>query len=212
MAEIEVRPALTTDLHQIVLLNIVANAQHPIIALPWKSYADLYGFSVATIASSSSSIDDPWGENFVQEEVVGFLIGTTPKLSKNGKGGEKGEDGEEEWKPVLPEGTNQKLFGYFLGVVIEDKHKYKTDDHWELETLSVSVNHQRKGIGAKLLDQWLKEVDADGRPVYIRASREGRGLYEKLGAKEVGISDTELGDFGVSVPYRIWNMVREGKR
>lgn len=84
------------------------------------------------ISCSSNSIDDPWGGKFVQEEVTGFLVGSTPKNKneESGKGGEKGEDGDEEWKPALPEGTNMKLFGYFLGVLTEDKKKYKTDDIW----------------------------------------------------------------------------------
>lgn len=62
------------------------------------------------------------------------------------------------------------------------------------------------------MGKWLEEVDEDGRGVYIRSSRKGKGLYEKFGAKEAGILDTELGDFGVSVPYRNWNMLREGKK
>ncbi|CZR51764.1 uncharacterized protein PAC_01641 [Phialocephala subalpina] len=227
MAEIKIRPALTTDLHQIVVLDLVANAQHPIIAIPWKSYSDLYGvflsrylnflnypkkfqFLVATIPSNSTTVDDPWGGKVEVEEVVGYLVGATPK-AKSGKGDGKGGEGGEEWNPVLPEGTNMKLFTYFLGGLTEDKKKYKKDDHWELEGLSISANHQRKGIGARMLGQWLKEIDEDGRGVYIFASKKGRRLYEKLGAKEVGILDTELGDFGVSVPHRNFHMVREGK-
>lgn len=85
------------------------------------------------------------------------------------------------------------------------------DPRVELERLSVSVDHQRKGIGSKLMEEWLKSVDEDGRALYITASKKGYALYQKFGCKEMGVLSTDLKEFGAE-PYVNWNMVRVGKR
>ncbi|KAE8443958.1 hypothetical protein EG329_001182 [Mollisiaceae sp. DMI_Dod_QoI] len=213
MALVTIRPALATDLPQIVSLDIQANANHPIIAIPWKQYSHAYGVFLSRhlhflnhpkeyqfLVATSPSASKP-GE----EEILGFLTGAKPKSAIEGEPG-------VEWKPILPEGTNEKLFGYFLGALIGTKAKYKIGDVWELETLSISVDHQRKGVGSKLMEEWFKTVDADGRGVYILASKMGRGLYEKFGCKEVGLLATDLKDFGLEEPYVNFSMMREGRK
>lgn len=238
MAEVKIRPALATDIPQTVLIEINANAANPVVTLPWKQHSHKYGlwlsrhlhfieypkkyqFLVATVPSAS---------NPGEEEVVGFLQGATPKNMINGVGG----DEEHEWNMVLPEGTNEEMFMHFLGSLRGSSKNFKTDDMWgtnylsslqfiftslivvltlvELESLSVSVNHQRMGIGSKLMEEWLKTVDVDGRAVYILASVKGKGMYEKHGAKEVGFLETDLSEFGVEKPYQNFNMVREGTK
>lgn len=242
MAEITIRQALATDIPFTVHIELAAHSEHPIIALPWKQYSHKYAailsrqlnfinfpnkyqYLVATVPSAGSP-----GE----EEIVGYLVGSTPKNALNGVGGEEHED----WKPIHPEGTNVSLVRYFFGKVHENAQKFKSEDMWgmyfsfqitsfllpfhrhcpgpdstlELETLSISVNHQRMGVGSKLMDEWLKTVDADGRAMYILSSKKGKGLYEKLGAKQVDVLEIGLKDFGVEEPYRLFNMVREGKK
>ncbi|KUJ23282.1 uncharacterized protein LY89DRAFT_177897 [Mollisia scopiformis] len=212
MATIKIRPALATDLPQTVSLDIAANPDHPIMTIPWKQFSHKYGvwlsrhlyflnhpekfqFLVATTPSSSQ----PSGE-----EIVGILVGTLP---------ENDVKAVEEWKPIFPEGTQEDVIMYFLGVVEGDKKKYHAADMWELELFCVSVEHQRQGIGAKMMQEWLKPIDEDGRPLYIFASVKGKGLYEKFGCKVVGTLNTNLKDFGVEqLPHPNFHMVRDGKK
>lgn len=89
---------------------------------------------------------------------------------------------------------------------------YYSNSGLELDALSISLDHQRKGIGFRLMEEWLKIVDADGRPLYILSSVKGKGLYEKMGAKEVGFVETDLKDFGLEKPYPNFTMIREGRK
>jgi ribosomal protein S18 acetylase RimI-like enzyme len=241
MGEITIRPALATDIPQTVVIELTTFAEHPVIALPWKQYSHKYGvilarqlhflnspkkyqYLVATIPSSSKPDE---------EEVVGYLVGSAPKYVRDGVGEEA-----EEYKAILPEGTNVKLVEHVLGNTHLSAMKFRSDDMWgmyrsisllsliafyvsalvtiltgtELETLSISLKHQRMGVGKKLMDEWLKMVDADGRALYILSSKKGKGLYVKLGAKQVGVLEFDLRDFGVKEMYASFNLVREGKK
>ncbi len=50
--------------------------------------------------------------------------------------------------------------------------------------LIVKPECQRQGIGSKLLEQGLREVDEAGLQCVLAASKEGLGLYRKFGFVE----------------------------
>lgn len=54
----------------------------------------------------------------------------------------------------------------------------------ELSTLIVAPECQRQGIGSKLLEQGLQQVDEAGLQCVLAASKEGLGLYKKFGFVE----------------------------
>ena len=54
----------------------------------------------------------------------------------------------------------------------------------ELSMLIVSPKCQRMGIGTKLLEEGLQEVDEAGLPAVLGASPYGEGLYKKFGFQE----------------------------
>ncbi len=111
-----------------------------------------------------------------------------------------------------------EVFGYYLGLLAEDKKKYFTDDLWglssfpptlphpnlfhfnrnfqsstnhsltptELESFSISPSYQPRGIGSLTIQKWLDQVDTAGGSIYVRATKVGRGLYEKFGFVQEG--------------------------
>ena len=78
-----------------------------------------------------------------------------------------------------------------------------------METLAVSTSHQRKGIGAALLNTVLKEVDRRGEKIYVHSSEMGRRVYEKLGWKVFGTQVMDLRKYGVEEVYVTWDLIRE---
>jgi ribosomal protein S18 acetylase RimI-like enzyme len=65
----------------------------------------------------------------------------------------------------------------------------------ELNTLVVSPKCQRMGIGTKLLEEGLREVDEAGLQAVLGASPDGEGLYKKFGFKEFEIMDIKLWEY-----------------
>ncbi|KAI8657991.1 N-acetyltransferase domain-containing protein [Fusarium keratoplasticum] len=60
------------------------------------------------------------------------------------------------------------------------------DERWRLAFISVSPNHQRRGIGRKLVQWGLDRSEEEGVAAVLEASDAGKGLYEKMGFVEVG--------------------------
>ena len=52
------------------------------------------------------------------------------------------------------------------------------------------------GVGNALLESGLREADKEGVDTWIDSSPQGSGLYKKLGWKEVGGIDIDLGRWG----------------
>lgn len=109
--------------------------------------------------------------------------------------------------------------GYFLSKIAGNKSKvYESNPGmWELESLSVSSEWQRKGVGAMLVTTWLEDVDAVGGKAYVSGSAMGRGLYEKFGWKVVQSVEFDLEQFGKDLvgdrkSYTSWNMIRDGRK
>lgn len=64
-----------------------------------------------------------------------------------------------------------------------------------LSNLFVDENHQRKGIGASLLEYGLALADERKLPVYVEATAMGVPLYTKYGFKEVSSFEISLSDY-----------------
>jgi len=75
----------------------------------------------------------------------------------------------------------------------------------------VSPAHQRQGIGAALIKQFLQDLDEE--ECWVISSAEGKGLYEKLGWKLVCENKVDLKDFGWGEkPFVSYSLRREGKK
>lgn len=57
---------------------------------------------------------------------------------------------------------------------------------WRLSLCGVLPQFGRQGIGQRLLAWGFEQADEDHRVVYISASAQGKGAYEKAGAREIG--------------------------
>lgn len=66
-----------------------------------------------------------------------------------------------------------------------------------LQVLAVHPNHQKKGIGRKLLQWGLDEADRLGLISYLEASTDGIRLYESTGFEKVKDVSMDLRPFGV---------------
>jgi predicted N-acetyltransferase YhbS len=84
------------------------------------------------------------------------------------------------------------------------------EDQLDLEALAVAKKHQRKGIGAALMKEFVKELDKTRSPCYLRSSVMGKSLYERFGWKVVGVFNPDLKEFGWEREYMSWLMRREG--
>ncbi|KAE8554128.1 hypothetical protein EYB25_002666 [Talaromyces marneffei] len=74
-----------------------------------------------------------------------------------------------------------------------------------LQLLAVHPDHQKKGIGRKLLQWGLDEADRAGLIAYLEASAEGARLYESAGFEKVKDMAMDLTPFGVNhkLPIRL---------
>lgn len=62
--------------------------------------------------------------------------------------------------------------------------------------LAMGPEWQRMGVGKRLLEWGLEKADREEVEAWIEASPAGKGLYEKMGWKEVGFVDLEMGMWG----------------
>ncbi len=82
--------------------------------------------------------------------------------------------------------------------------------HFLVMMLAVDPEFQRMGVGKRLLEWGLEKADAEGLECWIDASQAGKGLYEKMGWKEVGVVEIDLGKWGGEEEQtnRTFNMLR----
>lgn len=86
-----------------------------------------------------------------------------------------------------PDHVNVELFRTFRRSR-ERKHRQwfqEKGQHIFIHTLAVSPKFQRKGFGAKLMENMIREADEVGLTCYLEASDEGKPLYLRYGFKEV---------------------------
>jgi len=82
--------------------------------------------------------------------------------------------------------------------------------HFLMAILVVDPEFQRMGVGKKLLQWGLAMADEQGVECWIDASPFGKGLYEKMGWKEISFVEVDLGKWGgeEGVTTRTVNMLR----
>jgi len=89
------------------------------------------------------------------------------------------------------------------------------NEYHVLEILAVTPEFQRRGIGGKLMEAFVKDLEKqgkdEGRGCVIVSSEAGKGLYEKWGWKVVGGSEIELKEWGVEKTWVNFVMKKEGE-
>ena len=73
-----------------------------------------------------------------------------------------------------------------LAEASEKTAECRPDDAWHLPIIGVDPFHQRRGIGAALLQHSLREIDAAGFPAYLETNPMSLSLYERHGFRSVG--------------------------
>ena len=108
------------------------------------------------------------------------------------------EDTTKRAQPMLwAPNSNTALIDAFLGEM-----KRRAEAHMRgkkyifMHVLVVLPEYQAKGIGTKLLQWGLRIADDEKVECWIDASAMGKGLYKKLGWKEVGELSMDLGEWG----------------
>jgi len=81
----------------------------------------------------------------------------------------------------------------------------------EVESLAITPEHQRKGLGTALLKEFTKKLDEQRAGCFLRASSVGKGLYEKFGWRVLGEHRPDLSEWGYSKEYVSYYMRRDGK-
>ncbi|CAG8976486.1 hypothetical protein HYALB_00005983, partial [Hymenoscyphus albidus] len=133
------------------------------------------------------------------EEVVGWC-----EWSFDGEGDGDGEgkgdgegDGEEEeeeigWGISADIKFCEDVFGKADEWMRECTHE---NPYAKLHTLIIHPAYQRLGIGTRLLQQGLEEVDRLHLQCVLGASPEGKGLYERFGFSEVRRMEIKLEEY-----------------
>jgi ribosomal protein S18 acetylase RimI-like enzyme len=76
--------------------------------------------------------------------------------------------------------------------------------HWYLAVVGVDPSQQGRGLGARLLEEFVEQVDRDAEPAYLETDRfENLAFYETFGFRV----ESELPVQGVPV----WQMWREAR-
>ncbi|KAK1757968.1 puromycin N-acetyltransferase [Echria macrotheca] len=124
--------------------------------------------------------------------VAGFAQWERPHVRSSEAAGDEEEDldhsalAPEDEIPMSLDRESLKSLGDLLERKAEealgpDGHRYM----WYLMILSVDPDFQRRGVGGMLLNWGLEHAKADGKPAFLVATPQGRGLYERHGFKAV---------------------------
>lgn len=81
----------------------------------------------------------------------------------------------------------------------------------EIESLAIAPDHQRKGLGTALLEEFTKVLDERKVGCYLRGSSMGRGLYERFGWRVLAIHRPDLKKWGYGEEYVSYHMRRDAK-
>jgi ribosomal protein S18 acetylase RimI-like enzyme len=80
------------------------------------------------------------------------------------------------------------------------------DPHWHLAFLAVHPDHQRAGLGSRLLTHTHDRLDAHGIPAYLEATNEDNvRLYHRHGYADLDPFAIDLEQYGPRTPFfRMW--------
>ena len=119
------------------------------------------------------------------------------------------EQKKQESDAAWPPGTNISLCDAKFGTLDSWRDTYVDDaETYVAQLLCTSPQYQRKGLGGKLLKHVLDRADGEGRRAYIEATREGYGLYAKMGFRDLDVKDIDLSAWGEGVARTV-AMMRE---
>ncbi|MBP2435967.1 GNAT family N-acetyltransferase [Microbacterium amylolyticum] len=121
------------------------------------------------------------------------------------------------WQPAYPleaSTIDRAVLRSRIAVAIGRKHRAEAEaadayfasqrpefPHWYLDTIVVSRHAQGEGNGTHLLQYRLRQINAEGLPVYLEATSNGsRRLYERFGFEPWGKGE-ELG-YGATAMLR----------
>jgi len=82
---------------------------------------------------------------------------------------------------------------------LEERHP--CERHWYLATLGVEPALQRRGVGRRLLSEWLARVDRDGTSAYLETDRPGSVAFYRAAGFDLVEETSVLG-------AAIWRMHR----
>jgi GNAT superfamily N-acetyltransferase len=103
----------------------------------------------------------------------------------------------DPWALEYTVNSNVGLCRFFFGSMNSARReRLGKERHMLMATLVVAPEYQRMGIGMKLLEWGLQKADEEQLNCWIDASPFGLGLYKKVGWKEVGKLNVDLGQFG----------------
>ncbi|KAH8901137.1 acyl-CoA N-acyltransferase [Thozetella sp. PMI_491] len=186
MESIDIRPATVDDAASIAHVHYQAlNTYH-------EFYAAFFAVHPRdSVPKSTASALQSLGQNFVvavdtsSGEIVGFIryhfvdaekveektVNTVPSLFA------PKDHLKDLWAKFCDREDDMDVC--YLNASRGKKHNY-------VKHLMVDPNHQRKGIGKKLLGYVVAKSDADGIPTFLVASAEAHHLYGKLGFEDLG--------------------------
>ncbi|KAG4440517.1 hypothetical protein IFR05_003987 [Cadophora sp. M221] len=153
------------------------------------------------------------GETIVGAAQWNFVVGRERDgVVDAGAGAEEDKKREdrkdEERKEVIEadEGAEKKnVWGIGANIkfcedvfLVADEHMIRSTegrDYAKLSTLIVAPENQRQGIGSRLLETGLKEVDRLGLQCVLASSKEGLGLYKRFGFVEFETMKLKLWEY-----------------
>ena len=113
---------------------------------------------------------------------------------------------------MFSEGANVEAMKAFFSELAEKRReRFGGRPYVLLSILVVSPEHQRRGLGARMLQDGLKIADEMGVEAYLESSPKGKGLYAKHGFEEKGYMKFDAREYGFDrdVPHCL--MVRPAK-
>jgi len=122
------------------------------------------------------------------------------------------DENEGSRDDLFSEGANKEaMISFFTELARERRERFGGRPYVLLSILAVSPEHQRRGLGAKMVQVGLEKADAMGVEAYLESSPKGKGLYAKYGFEDKGEMKFDARDYGAERNVVHTLMVRPAK-